>query len=174
MLDVGDNLERAHETIPPEALKGLGKDGQPLAAESAAKLLNGLVNGVKLTERIFEQVGIQNSTPGVSKIWLARTGTCCEPRNFAIHSRLLTAFLTNLFRLLSLTTMQSAMVEWCKTVNPVMLYLFRKPVCTQACKAANFWQLQGWMSCSQKVGANSSWFAAFKDTIVCRAWRQMP
>ena len=92
MLDVGDNLERAHETIPPEALKGLGKDGQPLAAESAAKLLNGLVNGVKLTERIFEQVGIQDSTPGIFKIWLATAGTCCEHWNFAKHSRLLTSF----------------------------------------------------------------------------------
>ena len=56
MLDVGDNLERAFEAVPQEALKGIGKDGQPLTAESAIVLLNGLVNGVRLTDKIFEQV----------------------------------------------------------------------------------------------------------------------
>lgn len=62
MLDVGDNLERAYTAVPEEALKGHDKAGKPISSQGAVTLLNGLVNGVKLTEKIFDQVrhlGIQ-------------------------------------------------------------------------------------------------------------------
>ena len=56
LLDVGDNLERAASAVPEGALSGKGKDGKDLDPDHLVTLLTGLVNGVKLTEKIFDQV----------------------------------------------------------------------------------------------------------------------
>lgn len=61
LLDVGDNLERAYSAIPAEALQGKDSKGNRLTAEATVSLLNSLINGVKLTEKIFDQVSIPKS-----------------------------------------------------------------------------------------------------------------
>ena len=58
LLDVADNLERAAGSVTDESLKGLGSDGEPLTAEQSSKLLNGLLEGVHLTDRILVQAGV--------------------------------------------------------------------------------------------------------------------
>lgn len=62
LLDVADNLERAAGSVTDESLKGLGSDGKPLTAEQSSKLLNGLLEGVHLTDRILLQARIQLNT----------------------------------------------------------------------------------------------------------------
>lgn len=66
LLDVADNLERAAGSITDESLKGLSSDGKPLTAEQSSKLLNGLMEGVQLTDRILLQAGF--STKWIGKI----------------------------------------------------------------------------------------------------------
>lgn len=56
LLDVGDNLERAYGAVPPEALQGKDQDGSPIAPEKVVTMLNGIVNGLQLTNKIFDQV----------------------------------------------------------------------------------------------------------------------
>ena len=56
LLDVADNLERAAGSITDQSLQGLGCDGKPLSAEQSSKLLNGLLEGVHLTDRLLVQV----------------------------------------------------------------------------------------------------------------------
>lgn len=56
LLDVGDNLERANGAVPPEALEGKDSDGSSLSTEKAISLLNGISNGLQLTEKIYFQV----------------------------------------------------------------------------------------------------------------------
>ena len=60
LLDVADNLERAAGSVTDESLKGLGSDGEPLTAEQSSKLLNGLLEGVHLTDRILVQASLQH------------------------------------------------------------------------------------------------------------------
>lgn len=55
LLDVADNLERAAGSVTDESLQGLASDGKPLTAEQCNKLLNGLLEGVHLTDRILVQ-----------------------------------------------------------------------------------------------------------------------
>ena len=55
MLDVGDNLERAYGAVPPAALQGKDEAGQDLNPQQLVSLLNGIVNGIRLTENIFDQ-----------------------------------------------------------------------------------------------------------------------
>ena len=59
LLDVADNLERAADAVGPEALQGQGKDGEPLNAEQLSKLLQSLMEGVQLTQRVLDQVRSQ-------------------------------------------------------------------------------------------------------------------
>lgn len=82
MLDVGDNLERAYSTVPQQALKGLDEDGKPLTPEGAVKLLNGLVNGVKLTEKIFDQVSLAEAM--LATIFVKHCPFC--PRHLIVFS----------------------------------------------------------------------------------------
>ena len=56
LLDVADNLERAADAVGPEAMQGHGKDGEPLNAEQLSKLLQSLMEGVQLTQRVLDQV----------------------------------------------------------------------------------------------------------------------
>lgn len=67
LLDVADNLERAAGSVTDESLKGLGSDGKPLTAEQSSKLLNGLLEGVHLTDRILLQAGIPTQRIGKFK-----------------------------------------------------------------------------------------------------------
>ena len=57
LLDVADNLERAAGSVTDESLKGLSSDGKPLTAKQSSKLLNALMEGVQLTDRILLQAG---------------------------------------------------------------------------------------------------------------------
>eukprot|EP00891_Asterochloris_glomerata_P003057 jgi/Astpho2/3057/gw1.00051.167.1_t len=67
LLDVADNLERAAGAVGPEAMQGQGKDGEPLDAEQLSKLLQSLMEGVQLTQRVldqtFRQSGVEKFTP---------------------------------------------------------------------------------------------------------------
>lgn len=76
LLDVGDNLERAYGAVPPEALQGKDKDGGSLSTEKALSLLGGLVDGLKMTEKIFDQVptSCHDSSSLIHLIW--RTTEC--------------------------------------------------------------------------------------------------
>ena len=56
LLDVADNLERAAGSVTDKSLKGLNSDGRPLTTKQSTKLLNGLLEGVHLTDRILVQV----------------------------------------------------------------------------------------------------------------------
>ena len=56
LLDVADNLERAAGSVTDQSLQGLSSDGRPLTSEQSSKLLNGLLEGVHLTDRILVQV----------------------------------------------------------------------------------------------------------------------
>lgn len=55
LLDVADNLERAAGSVTDESLQGLSSDRKPLTAQQCNKLLNGLLEGVHLTDRILVQ-----------------------------------------------------------------------------------------------------------------------
>ena len=65
LLDVADNLERAAGSVTDESLKGLGPNGEPLTAEQSSTLLNGLLEGVHLTDRILVQASVQQLHLGI-------------------------------------------------------------------------------------------------------------
>lgn len=64
LLDVADNLERAAGSVTDQSLQGLNGDGTALTKQQSSKLLNGLLEGVHLTDRILVQALKQN---GVEK-----------------------------------------------------------------------------------------------------------
>lgn len=55
LLDVADNLERAAGSVTDQSLQGLSGDGKALTKQQSSKLLNGLLEGVHLTDRILVQ-----------------------------------------------------------------------------------------------------------------------
>lgn len=70
LLDVVDNLERAVESVPEEALYE-GKDpetGKPISADRALSILRSFVDGIKLTYDIFVKV----SCPPITMCFLPR------------------------------------------------------------------------------------------------------
>ncbi|KAK9841005.1 hypothetical protein WJX81_005106 [Elliptochloris bilobata] len=67
VVEVADNLQRAAETVPGSVLEGKDADGQPLAPERALALLQSLLQGVHLTERVLQQTlkknGVERYAP---------------------------------------------------------------------------------------------------------------
>lgn len=56
LAEVADNLQRAAATVPGSVLEGKDADGQPLSPERALALLQSLLQGVHLTDRVLQQV----------------------------------------------------------------------------------------------------------------------
>ena len=52
---MADNLQRAAATVPGSVLEGKDADGQPLSPERALALLQSLLQGVHLTDRVLQQ-----------------------------------------------------------------------------------------------------------------------
>ena len=69
LLDVADNLERAADAVGLEAMQGRGKDGEPLNAEQLSKLLQSLMEGVQLTQRVLDQVHSQPASQRTLTWW---------------------------------------------------------------------------------------------------------
>lgn len=55
LAEVADNLQRAAATVPGSVLEGKDADGQPLSPERALALLQSLLQGVHLTDRVLQQ-----------------------------------------------------------------------------------------------------------------------
>lgn len=75
VVEVADNLQRAAETVPESVLQGNDADGQPLTPERALALLQSLLQGVHLTERVLQQASqcVVFCLTDVRKIWMSQT-----------------------------------------------------------------------------------------------------
>ena len=74
VVEVADNLQRAAETVPESVLQGNDADGQPLTPERALALLQSLLQGVHLTERVLQQASpfVVFCLKGVRKMWMSQ------------------------------------------------------------------------------------------------------
>ena len=75
VVEVADNLQRAAEMVPESVLQGTDADGQPLTPERALALLQSLLQGVHLTERVLQQASplVVFCLKGVRKMWMSQT-----------------------------------------------------------------------------------------------------